>query len=153
MHESSPSVDEAPPNQEPLTINQEPLNTRVPTVLVERIASDVWQLPDCPYQQLLNTYAETLPELSQVAVLNSQRRTHVKARWREVCAAEKFDLAQGVAYFKDFFAYVRSSPFLMGRAPPDPKTGRVWQADFDFLFSSSGFVKVIEGKYHKDKAA
>jgi uncharacterized protein YdaU (DUF1376 family) len=116
-------VDEPPPNQEPLTKNQEPINTLV------AIATQ-----DCQHQKILDAYHEILPELPQVKILTEKRKTLLKARWRE---DEK---RQDIEFWNRFFGYVRTSDFLMG------KSGG-FQANFEWLINSTNFVKVIEGNY------
>jgi len=59
----------------------------VPTVLVGRAASNPYRVPPCDYESIATSYAEQLPQLPQIAVMNDARKSHVQARWREVCAA------------------------------------------------------------------
>lgn len=113
---------------------------------------DRFAVPPCPYQSIIDAYADKLPQLSQVAVLSDPRKRTINARWREVCASEKFTQAQGIEYFADYFGHCAKSPFLVGNGSPD-KSGRVWKADFDWLMSPQNFIKVIEGKYHQSRAA
>ena len=119
---------------------------------VDRDAVNTPSLPPCPYDQIVNAYAEALPQLQQVAVVSDARRRSMNARWREVCAAEKFTQAEGVQYFRDYFGHCATSPFLVGNGSPD-RSGRVWKADFDWLLNPQNFVKVIEGKYHQQGRA
>jgi len=119
-----------------------------PTVLVDRDAADPYRVPPCPYDEIVNTYAETLPQLPQVAILTDTRKGHINARWREVCAAERFAQAEALAYFARFFVYAGKSAFLTGAGPPRKETDRVWRADLDWLMHPENFAKVIEGRYH-----
>ncbi len=112
----------------------------VPTVLV---AAE--RLPACPAEEIVALYHEHLPSLPEVMVLSDTRKRTIAARWREVCAAEKFDRTQGLEWFAWFFGHASKSRFLTGRSGD-------WRADFDFLMTSSKFAKVIEGSYHKDAA-
>ena len=43
VHESSPSVNEAPPNQEPITINQEPKKKATVVACPDGVGEEVWQ--------------------------------------------------------------------------------------------------------------
>lgn len=95
---------------------------------------------DCPYQLILDSYHEILPEMPRVKILTEKRKKFLKGRWRE---DEK---RQDIEFWRRFFNYVRTSDFLMG------KTQTGWQADFEWLVNSSNFVKVIEGKYDNRKS-
>lgn len=112
-----------------------------------------YKVPPCPHETVVSLYAEVLPMLPQVAVLSSGRKSHVAARWKAVCADQKFDQAQGLEWFRDFFVLVSKSSFLTGNGKPNRETGRVWCADFDWLMLPTNFVKVVEGRYQERKAA
>lgn len=124
-----------------------------PTVLVGSAAATPYRVPSCPHEEIAKAYAETLPTLPQLAVLSDVRKSHVTARWKEVCADQKFTREQGVEWFRDFFVLVSKSAFLTGNGKPNRDTGRVWSADFDWLFLPTNFVKVVEGRYQERKAA
>lgn len=132
----------------------EAINT-VPTVLVKRCASDVsqsseeeatkkpgYQVPDCPYQRLVDAYHEHLPMLPRVVVLSDQRKALMRARWRQVCAEEKFSVDEGVDWFAYYWRLVAASPFLTGKT-------KQWRASFDWLLKATNFVKVYEGHYER----
>jgi uncharacterized protein YdaU (DUF1376 family) len=133
----APYVDEPPPNQEPLTINQEPIevskDTRQNRVLT----------PACPIQEIVDLYNTKLPMLSRVTVVNDSRKRAISARWREVVTTDKLDKTKGMEFFGWFFDMVGQSKFLTGRA-------KDWKADIDFLFNPSKFPRIVEGAYHKD---
>jgi hypothetical protein len=124
----------------------------VPTVLVGGTAPDPYRVPPCDYEAIAQGYAELLPQLPQIAVMSETRKGHVNARWRELCAAEKFTQAQAVEWFRDFFAHVARSRFLTGSGPPR-RDQTVWRADFDWLMAPTNFVKVVEGRYETRKTA
>lgn len=122
-----------------------------PSVVVKRSASDPsrYQVPDCPYDRLLDVYHEALPMLARVVVFSPQRKTSLRSRWVEVCAAEKYDLDDGVQWFKDFLFGIRKSKFLTGNSSPSP--GRsVFKADLEWLLAPKNFAKVVEGRYHEE---
>jgi uncharacterized protein YdaU (DUF1376 family) len=77
---------EAPPNQEPLTINQEPVKENT------------------PYQAVVDSYHQRLPGLPKVKVLTDARKRHIKARWAK---AQKD--GKDVTYFDGFFDYVSNA--------------------------------------------
>jgi hypothetical protein len=126
-----------------------------PTVLVGCAAEkpQPYRVPACPHDEIVKAYAEQLPGLPQVAIVSDVRKGHMAARWKAVCADQKFDQAAGVEWFRDFFALVAKSAFLTGSGKPNRDTGRVWAADFDWLMNPQNFVKVVEGRYQDRRAA
>ena len=124
---------------------------KVPTVLVERPASDAYTVPDCPYLEIVKAYAEELPSLPQVEILSEPRKAHMRSRWRDVCGGEKYTKAEGLDWFRWYFAHCRESDFLMGKT--GGKNGRVWRADFEWLLLPSNFAKAVEGRYHHREVA
>ena len=130
-------VNEPPPNQEPLTINQEPIevskDTRQNKVLT----------PACPIQEIVDLYNTKLPMLSKVTVVNDSRKRAISARWREVVSTDKLDRQKGLEFFSWYFDMIGQSKFLTGKA-------KNWKADIDFLFNPAKFPRIIEGTYHKD---
>jgi len=126
-----------------------------PTVLVG-LAPDAkpepYRVPPCPYDAIVEAYARCLPALPQVTVLNDSRKSHVNARWREVCGQEKFTAEQGAEWFGWYFDHASKAPFLVGSGKPN-REGRVWRADFDWLLLPTNFAKVVEGRYHGKVAA
>ena len=98
------------------------------------------EIPATPHQAILDAYHEILPELPAVKIFSDKRRSALRARWIQ---SARF---QTVEFWRDMFQYIRTVDFLMGRK--DPSMGRrVFMADFDFITSPSGFVKIVEGKY------
>ena len=93
----------------------------------------------CPYNEILNLYHTTLPELPAVVRLTDKRKRALKARWGNGM--------YGLDNWKSYFEDIRGSKFLMGKV--DPWGGRKqFIADFDFLIRESTTVKTQEGKYH-----
>jgi hypothetical protein len=95
--------------------------------------------PDCRHQEIIQIYHDELPTLPRIIEWDDTARKWLKARWRS--APERQDLD----FWKEFFQYVRESPFLMG----DSERG--WMADLRWLVRSQNFAKVINGSYHFDK--
>lgn len=124
-----------------------------PTELVASGAESAYRTPNCPHQDIVDLYAKHLPMLPQVAILSDVRKGHITARWKAVCAEERYTREQGLEWFGDFFATVARSAFLTGNGKPDRGTGRVWAADFDWLMLPTNFVKVVEGRYQDRRAA
>lgn len=131
------TVDEAPPNHKPLTINHKPLEVAKATR--PRQAGT----PPAPIQEIVEMYNTKLPMLSAVTVINDSRRRAISSRWREVVTADKLDQEKGLEFFGWFFEMVSKSKFLTGKV-------KDWKADIDFLFNASKFPRIVEGAYHKE---
>lgn len=102
----------------------------------EEISCDSDESPTkCPASKIIQLYNKTFPELTQVLKETSQRKTALKARWRENPEM------QTIEAWDKFFNHIRKSDFLMGRA-------KDWKADFDWIVKAANFVKIYEGKYH-----
>ena len=117
-------------------------------------------VPDCPHNEILDCFAEQLPELAQpIRSLwkDSKNANALNARWKWLLTAchetgkrkgERMATteAEGLEWFARFFGYVSKSDYLMGR-----KTD--WQADLIWLVNKSNFEKVLQGSYENQKAA
>lgn len=112
-----------------------------------RLPRPGYVVPPCPHEAIVEGYAETLPGLPGVAVLNESRKRTLNARWREVCAEEKLDQAGGLDFFARYWRIVKDSKFLLGYGSVSRDTGRAWRADFDWLIAPTNFVRVVEGRY------
>lgn len=101
--------------------------------------------PGCPHSEIVAAYHEILPELARVRDWTPDRQAFLRSRWRE--KAER----QTVEWWREFFKYVRTCPFLMGEgattADRDP-----FCADLEWLVRPKNFRKVIEGKYERRRA-
>ena len=140
----NPDLTQNNPKQEPLTINQEPLDI-APSVLVKTDKPVVDRIP-CPADEILRLYHAQCQSLPRAMMLNGNRRKHLVSRWREVYATDKFaDKSEGIEIFKSFFERVNNSDFLCGRT--QNKNGRVWKASLDWLILPTNFLKVVEGHY------
>lgn len=98
-------------------------------------------MPACPHQAIVDLYHEILPELPAVAILNDTRKRNLQGRWRENA------VHRDLGFWRDYFASVKSSPFLMGRVP-GRMGGKPFRASFDWLIAPFNFVKIVEGNYH-----
>lgn len=138
VHDSAPDDHEQAPNQEPLTTNQD---KDIQTTSVSR------QGADCPHQKLIDIYHETMPTNPAVKVWSEKRKQMMRARWRERMVEKKYQTEdEGLAYWKRYFEYCASSPFLTGKVQKGDKPA--FTADMEWLINASNFVKVIEGRYH-----
>lgn len=110
----------------------------------------------CPVEQIVAAYHRHMPGNPRVKVINAARRGTIKARWKEAakltCKPFGYETVPGgIAAWEDFFEICAQSPFLTGRATPQP--GRPpFVADIDFLMAPASFAKCLENKYHREGA-
>lgn len=109
------------------------LDTEKPKPLVETHVSTA-----VPFEEILNLYHQSLPELPRCIKLTKQRKGYIRQRWQE----DFPDLDS----WETFFGYVRQSKFLMGKAPPR-NGGEPFRATLDWLCKPENCVKVVEKKY------
>jgi len=106
-----------------------------------------YSVPDCPYDTIVDAYHDACPALARAEIISTARRAAIKARWREVCANDHLDSAQGIELFRSYYAIVGRSKFLLGKVNPRPGQQQPWRASFDWLLKPANFVKVLEGTY------
>jgi uncharacterized protein YdaU (DUF1376 family) len=140
-------VNEAPPNQEPITINQEPNISICPPSGEPELGNG---LPKCNHQAVIDLYHKNLPTLRKIEIWNDARKGYLRQRWREVAeelAKEKdIQVSDILEWWSDFFNHIGQSKFLTGRV--SDKSGRAFTADLEWILKPSNFAKIIEGKYH-----
>jgi hypothetical protein len=107
-------------------------------------------LPDCPYQSIVDLYAQKLPELPQVRVMDEKRKRCIKTFWCWVFTARRSDgqvraqtADQALTWIGQYFDRAAANDFVMGR------TGRSgehqnWRADIEYLCGERGRKQVIE---------
>jgi hypothetical protein len=101
--------------------------------------------PDCPHQEIIDLYHQTLSTGTRVRVWKGIRPKHLQARWREDTDRQTLD------WWQRFFAYCAKSEFLTGQT--QPANGRdPFVVSLDWLVSPQNFAKCIEGKYHRNSA-
>lgn len=105
----------------------------------EDISGSIAPVNGVPYQNIINLYHEVLPELPACKMLTAKRKGQIKQRWTKDMPA--------IENWKNYFNYVKQSPFLMGLVPPNGDR-KVFHADLEWLTKESNFAKVYEGKYH-----
>ena len=108
-------VNEVPPNQEPLTKNQEPIN-------------NIHQLIVDEYTRVFNG------ELPMIAKITTKRKSAINGCIKQMFGTEH-DFKE-IETWTRYFNYISELDFLMGR-----KTD--WKADFDFLITKSKMIKRI----------
>lgn len=94
--------------------------------------------PDCPQQEIIAVYHEVLPELPPVNDWPASNADSLRKQWRK--AVERQDLA----WWRTFFEYVKSCPFLMGEKSD-------FQASLGWLVKPANFAKVVNGNYEERK--
>jgi len=113
-------------------------------------------LPDCPHLELLNIFAEQLPELPQPKpeLWDGARAKALAARWKWCLTAKKRNgaryatsKAEALDFFRRYFGYVAKSDFLTGR------DGRWSGCDLAWLVKADNFAKVMQGNYENRQEA
>lgn len=95
--------------------------------------------PACPQQRIIALYHDVLPELRRVREWNPMRQKLLARRWAEKPERQTLD------WWRDYFAYVRKSRFLMGQT--HGRDGRPFDCDLEWLVRPTNFAKVVEGRY------
>lgn len=96
--------------------------------------------PECPHKEIIALYHEILPQCPEVRDWTPARATQLRARWSED------DTRQNLAYWRRFFEYVKSCPFLVGQANTKPGQ-KPFIANLEWLTKASNFTKVRERNY------
>ena len=104
----------------------------------ESLPASAGKRSTCPQQAIVDAYHEALPELPPVNEWTDSQAKELRQRWRS--KPERSE----IAWWKDFFAYVSRSDFLMGR-----KTS--FQANLGWLVQAKNFAKVVNGQYENRK--
>ena len=113
-------------------------------------------LPACPHLELLDIFAEKLPELPQPKpeLWEGQRAKNLSARWKWCLTAKKRNgeryatsKAEAMDFFKRYFGYVAKSDFLTGR------DGSWSGCDLAWLVKADNFAKVLQGNYENRQEA
>ena len=99
----------------------------------------------CPHADIIAAYHEILPELARVRSWDADRQRMLRSRWREDSQR------QSVAWWREFFSYVKRCPFLIGQQCSEGR--EPFLADLEWLIRPKNFRKVIEGKYESRKVA
>lgn len=141
------------PNQEPLTKNHKPLSIIQEEANASSSSDDVRL---CPVGTIVGLYHELMPNNPRVKVLSEARKSSIRQRWKQAAALDSKPFGYstktaGIEAWKQFFQVCATSAFLTGMSPAQP--GRpAFIADVDFIFSASGFAKILENKYHREAA-
>lgn len=99
----------------------------------------------CPHQAIIDLYHQALPTGRQVRIWSDTRKAKLRARWKEDPKRQNLD------WWGKFFDYIAESDFLTGKTA---SAGRPpFELDLEWIVSPTNFVKIIEGKYHREPAA
>jgi hypothetical protein len=105
--------------------------------------------PQTPHSEILVKYHDILcPPLQPVEIWGRNEKDHLRKRWKQV--ADKIDSDDVItltAWWSDFFRYIKQSKALTGQKP-----GFDWKADLQWIVSTKGFTRIINGRYHFDQA-
>lgn len=99
----------------------------------------------CPHQAIIDLYHQTLPTGRQVRIWNDTRKAKLRARWKEE------PKRQNAEWWGKFFAYIAESDFLTGKAASTNRPP--FELDLEWIVTPSNFIKIVEGKYHREAAA
>lgn len=108
-------------------------------------------LPDCPHMEILDLWAETMPDKRQPIRsiwTKSPRARNLAARWKQGFSIKHdqtgeplyTDTASGVEWWGRFFKFLRRSEFLMR------DDSRFF--GLDWIAENRNFEKIMELKYH-----
>ncbi len=116
----------------------------------QQSASAKSSLPACPHMEILDLWAEVMPDKPQPAKTmwqNTERARHLAARWKAGFTLKHAntgeplytDRESGIAWWGRFFAFLRKSEFLMG----DNRWFKL-----AWVVKRENFVKIMELAYH-----
>lgn len=104
----------------------------------------------CPFEEIIASYTEILPELPGVRVVDSDRKNAIAKRWEWVLTSKRTDGSrraetpdQAMEWFRKYFQLARDNDFVMGRTQRS-SAHQNWKCDIEFLMSSKGLKQVIE---------
>lgn len=104
----------------------------------------------CPYQKVVDSYHNALPDLPRVRLMGASRKRAIKKLWCWVMSSAKSDgsrratnEAEALEWLGEYFARASANDFLMGRLARSGEHSN-WQCDLDFLLTEKGLKHVIE---------
>jgi hypothetical protein len=101
--------------------------------------------PDCPHQQIIAAYHELLPASPLIRDWTPARAAHLRARWNED------GKRQSLEWWKRFFAYIGTSPFLTGKVTSGDR--KPFTPGLEWICKADNFAKIREGRFHDGEAA
>ncbi len=111
-------------------------------------------------EQIADLYNEILHPLglSKCTLVSDKRHTAIKTCWMLMAEYKKRQLKDSdqtfdhtdkqlmLITFERFFHHITKSDYLMGQV-------NGWKADFDFIFTKSKFLRILEKFYHNNQKA
>lgn len=92
--------------------------------------------PTCPQQEIIAAYHEILPELPPVNDWPDSSADSLRKQWRK--AKDR----QEIQWWRTFFTYIRTCPFLMGEKSD-------FQASLGWMVKPANFAKIVNGNYEE----
>ena len=134
------TVNEPPPNQEPRTINQEPLTNNQVNTYTSPPAEKPPKADPIPYEKILNLYHQHLPKNPRAMDLTTKRKGQIAARWKSGSLPD-------LETWEKFFIFCGNSKFLTGQV--DPINGhKRFVANIEWLTTETHYTNILERKYH-----
>lgn len=104
----------------------------------------------CPYDDIVEAFHAALPMLPRCRLSTPARQRAMRSRWAWVLRTTKpggerraTNAAEGLAWFRDYFARAAENDFITGRLKPGAGH-EGWRCDIDFLLTDRGLKQVIE---------
>ena len=95
---------------------------------------------NCPQKEIVDLWHEVLFDLPGIKIWDDTREGNLRSRWR---MDEKY---QSLDWWRGFFEYIRTCPFLMGEVEPVPGR-KQFRATLPWVVIRANFLKIIEGNY------
>jgi uncharacterized protein YdaU (DUF1376 family) len=133
-------------NQEPLTINQEPI------IKEGKPSLSGTTFPPCPHKELLSLWGKHLPHLTQPRSWEGTRQANMKQRWIQAGKPSAYSpegyktTEAGVKWWDSFFGYIANDTSLSNGFENKDRT---WKPDLEWVVNATNFQKIIDGKYAK----
>jgi uncharacterized protein YdaU (DUF1376 family) len=129
---ANPEITGSKANQEPLTINQELLeSTASGDESPETKPKRKVKVDPVPYAEILAAYCEALPTLPQPQGMTPKRKSMARAIWNDLPKSHEPD------FWRRYFKYIAGTPFLC----------EMNCASLNWFLNLENLYKVIEGNY------
>jgi uncharacterized protein YdaU (DUF1376 family) len=128
--ERARTVNEPPPNQEPITNNHKPIQDNLLSS-VDDVGQGKGRIP---YDEIFTLFNNGCKSLPSVIKRDDARKKMIRSIWLQD------ELHQEIGFWEWYFNRIEKSDFLTGRKND-------FKAGFDWILKPSNFKKVIEGNY------
>lgn len=99
--------------------------------------------PECPHQAIIDLYHDILPMCPRIRDWTPARQEKLRARWNEEPARQNLD------YWRQFFEYVATCDFLVGRVNPTNGRKKPFFATLYWMVTAENFAKIREERYEE----